>query len=170
MAALTHLGVALAAKPAARNVPLVVLAAGAYALDMIWGVLAVAGIEGMAGPETKAVSSWSHGLFMALVWSLLASLLAWRVSGARRTAVLLGLLVFSHWIIDFTSHPMTAVFPHDAGLPLFFAAEPLVGLGVWRTQAGVTVGEYGVLALGLTIYLLARRRQRHSQPTIQTQS
>ena len=175
-----HLGVGFAAKTVAPKAPLWSLLAASEALDLLSGVFIAVGSESMAVSETSFREGlqiltpgsipWSHGLFMALVWSLLASLLAWRVSGARRTAVLLGLLVFSHWIIDFISHPMTAVFPHDAGLPLFFAAEPLVGLGVWRTQAGVTVGEYGVLALGLTIYLLARRRQRHSQPTIQTQS
>lgn len=62
------------------------------------------------------------------------------------------------WLVDFISHPMTAVFPDDVRLPIFFGNSPLVGLGLWRTQLGVAVGEYGVVFLGLVIYLLTLRR------------
>lgn len=167
MAALTHLGLALAAKPTAPKIPLAVLVTSAYALDLIWGVFYLAGVEQMAGPGVTTANPRSHGLFMAAVWSLLAGLLAGRLSGARRTGLFIGLLVFSHWVIDFISHPMTAVFPHDTGLPLFFANEPLLGLGLWGTSLGVAVGEYGVLALGLLIYLITLaqwRQNRTAQP------
>lgn len=167
MAALTHLGLALAAKPAAPRIPLALLVASAYAIDLIWGVFYLAGVEQMPGPGVTTANPWSHGLFMAAVWSLLAGLLAGGLSGTRRTGLFISILVFSHWIIDFISHPMTAVFPHDMGLPIFFASEPLVGLGLWSTPLGVAVGEYGVLALGLLIYLITLvqwRKHRTAQP------
>lgn len=160
MAGLTHLGVGLAAKPVAPNVPLPVLIVTAYVIDIIWGVFFLAGIEHLSEPGVTVINPWSHGLFMASVWSLLAGLLAWRVGSSRRTGVIIGLLVFSHWLVDFVSHPMTAVFPDDAGLPIFFADAPLVGLGMWRTQLGVAIGEYGIFILGLVIYLVTLRQLR----------
>ena len=117
-----------------------------------------------AGVET--VSYWSHSLFMSVVWSLLAGFLVWLISRNIRTSMFIGAMVFSHWVIDFISHPMTAAFPNDTGLPLFFLeGSPLVGLGLWRTQLGVDIGEYGSLALGMVIYLgtlVYLRKQKNS--------
>ena len=153
MAALTHMAVGLAAKPAAPKIPLAVLILSAYTIDLIWGVFYFLGIEQMPEPGVEAVSYWSHSLFMAVIWSLLAGMIVWLINRNRRTSLFIGLLVFSHWIVDFISHPMTAVFPDALGLPLFFEGSPLVGLGLWRTSLGVALGEYGSLALGVVIYL-----------------
>lgn len=153
MAALTHLAVGLAAKPAAPKIPLAVLIVGAYTIDFIWGLFYLTGVERLPEPGVDATNAWSHSLLMAVIWSLLAGTLAWLVSRNWRITVVMGLLVFSHWLIDFISHPMTAVFPDDTGLPLFFGDSPLVGLGVWRTQLGVNIGEYGTLIIGFVIYI-----------------
>lgn len=54
---------------------------------------------------------------------------------------------------------MTAVFPPaEKGLPLWFHRSPLVGLGLYRTMFGVYAGEFGTLALGIIVYILAQRR------------
>jgi hypothetical protein len=151
MAGLTHFAVGLAAKPAAPKIPLALLILSAYVIDIVWGIFFLAGF--------KAANPWSHSLFMAVIWSLLGGLLAWRIVD-RRAGLVIGLLVFSHWLVDFISHPMTAVFPDDTGLPIFFADSTLVGLGAWRTQLGVAVGEYGVFILGLAIYIVTLRRLR----------
>lgn len=153
MAALTHMAVGLAAKPAAPKIPLAVFILSAYTIDLIWGVFYFLGIEQIPEPGVKAVSYWSHSLFMTVIWSLLAGAIVWLISRNRRTSLIIGLLVFSHWIVDFISHPMTAVFPDALGLPLFFEGSPLVGLGLWRTPLGVALGEYGSLAVGVVIYL-----------------
>jgi hypothetical protein len=154
MAGLAHLGVGLAAKPVAPKVPLVVLLVSAYVIDIVWGVFFFAGIEHLPQPGLTTTSPWSHGLFMSVIWSVLAALLAALISRNARISIVIGLLVFSHWVVDFISHPMTAVFPGDTGLPLFFEGSPTVGLGVWSTQLGVNIGEYGTLILGLVIYFL----------------
>jgi hypothetical protein len=156
MAGLAHVGVGLAAKRFAPNVPLGVLLVGAYAIDIVWGVCVVAGVEHFSGSGEATTSPWSHGLLMAVVWSGLAAVIAQRCCRNRRTSVIIGLLVFSHWVVDFISHPMTAVFPGNTGLPLLFEGSPTVGLGVWSTQLGVSVGEYGTLLAGLVIYILTR--------------
>jgi hypothetical protein len=154
MAGIAHLGVGLAAKRAAPRIPVIVLVTAAYAIDMVWGVFFAAGIEQLPHPGSGTTNPWSHGLFMAVVWSLLGALITFLASRSRRTSLVIGLLVFSHWVVDFISHPMTAVFPGDTGLSLLFDGSPTVGLGLWSTLTGVNIGEYGSLLLGLAIYIL----------------
>jgi hypothetical protein len=166
MAALAHLGVGLAAKPAAPKVPVVVLVVSAYAIDFIWGVFFFTGLERLPESNSPTTNPWSHGLFMAVVWSVLAGLAAALISRDRRISLIVGLLVFSHWVVDFISHPMTAVFPGDTGLPLLFEGSPTVGLGVWRTQLGVNIGEYGTIIGGSIIYLLALRKLRKEKKSL----
>jgi hypothetical protein len=164
MAGLAHLGVGLAAKRAAPTVPVGVLIAAAYGIDIVFGVFWLAGVERIPGPGVQTDNPWSHGLFMAVVWSLSAGLVGARVSRSGRTGVVLGLVVLSHWIVDFVSHPMTAVFPADRGLPLLFEGSRLVGLGLWKSPLGVNIGEYGTTAVGLGIYVMTllwlRRKRR----------
>jgi hypothetical protein len=149
---MAHLGVGLAAKRVAPKTPVWILILAAYAIDFIWAVFYFLGIEHSAADGVAAPNPWSHGLFMALVWSLLAGVIAFWFSHKRGAGLVIGLLFFSHWVVDFISHPMTAVFPADTGLPLLFAGSPLVGLGVWSTQLGVNIGEYGTVIVGLVIY------------------
>ncbi len=136
---------------------------GAYALDVVWGVFWAAGIERYPKPGAVVPPVWSHGLFMAIAWSALGGLIAARIGRQIRTGVVFGLVVFSHWVVDFITHPMTAVFPSDTGLPLLFYGSPLVGLGLYGTKLGVDIGEYGTLALGIFVYILARRRFRRTR-------
>jgi hypothetical protein len=49
------------------------------------------------------------------------------------------------------------------GLPLLFEGSPLVGLGLWGSQLGVAIGEYGIFLLGLAIYLFTRWRWRRQK-------
>jgi hypothetical protein len=58
------------------------------------------------------------------------------------------------------------MFPGDTGLPLLFEGSPTVGLGVWRTQLGVNIGEYGTLILGLIIYILTLRKLRNEKKSL----
>ncbi len=163
MAGIAHVGVGLAAKRVAPRLPLWILLVAAWAIDIIWAVFFFAGIEHLPGPEVSSTNPYSHGLLMAVIWSALAGLIAGRLSREPRTGAILGLLVFSHWVVDAISHPMTAAFPEDTGLSLLFEGSPTVGLGLWSTDLGVSVGEYGTLLLGIAIYLLTLRRLRRER-------
>ncbi|MBN1285422.1 MAG: hypothetical protein JXB47_08490 [Anaerolineae bacterium] len=163
MAGLTHLGVGLAAKRVAPKTPLWALVVSAYALDFLFGVFWLLGIERVPGEDVEASSPYSHGLFMAAIWSALAGLTARRISRDTRTGWVVGLLTFSHWVVDFISHPMTAVFPRDTGLPVFFDDSPKIGLGVWRTKTGMNIGEYGSLIAGAVIYLFTLRKLKKEE-------
>ena len=152
MAVMTHIAVGLAAKRVAPKTPVILLILAAYVIDMIWGVFYYFGIEAMADGTTT--NPWSHGLFMSLVWSTLVGLIVFWVSRNLRAGWIAALLVFSHWIIDFISHPMLFAFPHDTGLSLLFDGSPTIGLGLWRTELGMNIGEYGMLALGFIVYVV----------------
>jgi hypothetical protein len=67
----------------------------------------------------------------------------------RRTSIVIGLLVFSHWVLDFISH--------DSDLPLLFNGSPLVGLGLENSLAVGLIMELSLLAGGVTIYLVTRK-------------
>lgn len=161
MAGLTHLGVGMAAKRALPQVHAGVLVAAAYAIDIAWAGFWAAGLERYYTPGVTSTAPWSHGLFTSLVWSAVAGMVAWLISRHRRTSLGIGLLVFSHWVVDFIAKPMTHAFPGDSGLPLLFAGSPTVGLGLWRTAAGEYVGEYAVTLLGVLLYLQTKLKGRN---------
>ena len=163
-----HLGIALAARPIARKVPLWVLLVASEVLDLLcFGFIAL-GIEktGLSHTDfahgitelTSGVIPWSHGLSMSVFWSLLAAAIAWLVYHNRRASIIVGLVVFSHWALDFIVHP--------ADLPLLFNGSPKVGLGLWSSGPGLLLSiflEIGLLAGGLAIYLVARKRIKNGE-------
>jgi len=154
-----HLGAGLAVKRIAPQVSLGVLLLAAELIDILWIIFALAGIEKMG------FSPWSHSLFMAIIWSLVAGLIAGYFYRSRRAAALIGLVVFSHWVLDFISHPMGALgMGTQPDLPLFFAGSTQVGLGLYNSIPGVIAGELGMILLGLAFYL-PNRISRHSSST-----
>jgi hypothetical protein len=95
-----HIGVGLAAKRVAPKAPLGVLLLAATVIDTLCGVFVITGIEGIDASGTSSIP-WSHGLFMAVVWSIVGYAVAFLLSRDRRTGIIVGLLVFSHWVLDF---------------------------------------------------------------------
>ena len=47
---------------------------------------------------------WSHGLLMSTVWATVTAAGASRAYRDRRTGIVLGLVVLSHWVLDFVAH------------------------------------------------------------------
>lgn len=169
MAAMTHMAVGLAAKRIAPKTPVIVLILAAYGIDMIWGVFYYFGIESMADGATT--NPWSHGLFMSLVWSALVGLIVfWVGRKNRRAGWIAAALVFSHWVIDFISHPMRFAFPNDTGLSILFDGSPTIGLGLWSTELGMNIGEYGVLAAGAVFYILTLIKFRREKKAAQMET
>ena len=141
-----HFAIALAARPKA---PVWLLLVASEVLDLLAFAFMAIGIE-HAEPEPSF--AWSHGLFMSVVWSVVAGGITLFFFRSRRTSLVIGLLVFSHWILDFISH--------TPDLPLLFNGSPLVGLGL---ESSILVGvilEFSMLAGGIAIYLLTRNRAK----------
>ena len=100
-----HIAVGLAAKPVTPKASLGALLLSATAIDTLAGVFVITGIEAMDASGNSSFP-WSHGLFMAVVWAIVAAAVAFTLSRDRRVSVLISLVVFSHWVLDFISHPM----------------------------------------------------------------
>ncbi len=152
-----HAALALAAKARAPRVSLGVLIAAAFGLDLLWPIFLLLGVERVTitpghtafTPLSFDSYPWSHSLLMALVWSAVAAgLMAW-CYGEAEPAVIVSLLVLSHWILDFISH--------GPDLPLWPGASPQVGLGLWKSIAATLVVEGILYAAGIAIYLRTTR-------------
>jgi hypothetical protein len=68
---------------------------------------------------------------------------------------IIGLLGFSHWVLDFVSHPMGMGKELPPDLPLLFAGSPKVGLGLYNSVAAALITDFGLLAVGMAIYLVS---------------
>lgn len=162
MSGIGHFAAGFAAKPLAPEVPLWVLLAAGETNEILYFAFTALGIEAQADAQidfergmsylTSTVNPWSHGLFMSAVWSILVALAALFVYRNRRTAGLLGMIVFSHWILDFLMH---------SNLPLFFDSSPLLGIGLESTGPGfmfMTILDLVLLGGGIALYWTNKKR------------
>jgi len=151
MSPIGHLAMGFAAKTAGPKISLGVLLAASWLFDILYFIFAFAGIESAENITKPGVvpTPYSHGLFMAVIWSILAGVLAWRVYHSQRAGLVIGLVVFSHWMLDFISWN---------NLYLFFEGSPKVGLGLFNTLGGnFVLVEVGLFVVGLAIYFVTRR-------------
>ena len=158
-----HLGIGFAAKSVTPEVPLWVLLVSSEALDLLSFGFGAIGIEkfGVIGTDLRnglefiepGSVPWSHGLFMSVVWSVVFALIAYYIYRDRRASGIIGLVVFSHWVLDFIVHP--------PDLPLLFNGSPLLGLGLWTSGPGLIISgllELVLLIVGIEIYRGYRKR------------
>ena len=160
MAGLGHLGLGFAAKPLVPKVHLVVLLIATELIDILWGIFYFTGID--RGNIDANSSPWSHSLSMSVIWSVLAAILVGCIYHDNRSGIVTGLLVFSHWVIDFITHPMGAIFggtPLSPDLPLFFNSSHKMGLGLYNHSFAIAIAtDIGMLLLGVTIYFFNRNK------------
>jgi hypothetical protein len=158
MAGLGHLAFGFAAKPIVPRMHLVVLLFTSELIDILWGIFYFNGID--SGNTDSNSFPWSHSLFMSLIWSFLAAVIFGIIYHDNRSGIIIGLIVFSHWIIDFITHPMGAIFggtPLPPDLPLFFNSSHNVGLGFYNHSFTLAIAtDLGMLLIGVVIYLLHR--------------
>jgi hypothetical protein len=148
-----HVAAGLAAKPAAPKASLGVLLIAAMGLDTLCGIFSATGVE-YIGADAPISIPWSHGLFMSLVWSAASFGIAFLSSRNLRTSLVIALVVFSHWVLDFIAHPMGLGKPLPPDLPLLFGGSPKVGLGLYNNLAAALPTELGLFAAGIAFYLL----------------
>lgn len=158
MAGLGHIGFGFAAKHIVPKIHLVVLLIASELIDLLWAIFYFTGID--RGSVSIDSSPWSHSLFMSVIWSVLAAVVATLIYHDRRSGLVIGLLVFSHWVIDFITHPMGAIFggkPLPPDLPLFFNGSPKVGLGLYNHSFAIAIiSDMLMLVFGLAIYIWYR--------------
>lgn len=145
-----HAAVALAAKPLLPRVNLALPLLAAFWVDLVWPVFLLLGIERVRiDPGNTAFTPldfvhypWTHSLAAALGWSVLFGVVCLR--NGRRPALILGLLVFSHWVLDAVSH--------RPDLPLWPGSATLVGFGLWHSVPATMIVEGAMFAAGVWIY------------------
>ncbi len=148
-----HFGIGMGAKKAAPEISLGWLFLAVQFLDLLWPTLLLLNVEqvaintepGRTIPLTFTYYPFSHSLLMVLVWSFLFGLIYWLLKKNIQNAVILGLCVFSHWLLDLVVH-----YPD---LPLFPGNSPLVGLGLWKSPAGTALIEGAIFITGLLWYV-----------------
>ncbi len=154
-----HLAVALAAKRAAPRAPLAGLVAAAFALDLIWPVLLLAGLERVRiAPGITAFTPldfehypWSHSLSMAVIWGVVLGRLSVVRSRKVGGALLIAFVVISHWVLDYVTH--------RPDLPLW-PGGPVAGLGLWNSIAGTLAVEGSLFAAAVALYVRGTRKIR----------
>ncbi len=157
---LGHLAVGFAAKRAAPKASLGVLLAASELIDLLAPAFFLLGWEqvrfettGNAFTRASFYYPFSHSLAMTFVWAALAGFLYWIITRYRTGALVVGLAVLSHWVLDFISH--------KPDMPLYPGDSPLVGLGLWYSLAWTAIVELLMLAAGVWIYIrMTRPRDR----------
>lgn len=151
-----HYALGLAAKRAAPRTSLGTLFIAPTLADLLWPIFLLLGWEHsrvVPGPN-PLLTLWlddipySHSLFTLIVWGALFGYLYWRRRGDKRAAVVIGLLVVSHWVLDFVTHrPDMPIYP----------GSPTVGLGLWNSPTATAIVEALMLLVGLATYTRVTR-------------
>ena len=161
-----HYSVAFAATSEKNKIPLWVLFVAVQFLDYIWATLVLLGIEKLRVIKGFTAGSmldsyfhpYSHSLITAILWSIVAAIaykgLCSRLEFAytKSAALIVGVAVFSHWILDLIAHPRD--------LPIYDNTWK-VGFGLWNYRDPEFALEIGLLGAGIMLYLL-----RNAMPAI----
>lgn len=151
-----HYAVAFGAKRAAPRTSLGMLVLAAQLADLIWPVLVLLGVE-----EVRVVRGTNpflyldfvrypitHSLVAIVGWGLVLGALYYAARRYARGAVVLGLVVVSHWLLDWLTH--------RPDLPLW-PGGPRVGLGLWVHPVATVIVELAMLVIGLWLYVRTTR-------------
>jgi membrane-bound metal-dependent hydrolase YbcI (DUF457 family) len=148
-----HYAVALAAKKVAPKVSLGTLFLSAQLADLLWPAFLLVGLEHVRiDPGNTAFTPLdfydypiTHSLIGAIAWSLICGSLYYIFRREIRNSFVLGLVVFSHWVLDFITH--------RPDLPLGIGSNIYFGLGLWNTIPGTIAVELLLFILGIMVYI-----------------
>lgn len=153
-----HFGLAFAAKRVAPKTSLGTTFVCAQLADLFWPIFLLLGVEQVriaprAGNPLLTLDftsyPWSHGLVPELLAGVAVGVLYFAIARNGRGALIVGLLVPSHWLLDFIVHV--------PDLPLYPGAVGRYGLGLWRHPAATVVVELILFSFGLLIYSRSTR-------------
>jgi hypothetical protein len=154
---LGHFALGFAAKKADTGVSLATALVAAQLADVVWPFLILSGVERVAiAPGDTPVTPlrfesfpYSHSLVALALWGTAFGALHYLSRRRGRGAILLGLLVLSHWVLDVVSH--------RPDVPLTPWGATLLGLGLWRSRPATLAAEGLLFACGVAVYVAATR-------------
>jgi membrane-bound metal-dependent hydrolase YbcI (DUF457 family) len=150
---LGHFGVAFAAKAWAPRTSLGTLFLAGQFLDLLWPTLLLVQIErvridavnGGVTPLVFVHYPISHSLLAAAAWAALLALVYLALTRNRRGALIVALLVVSHWFLD--------ALVHRPDLLLVPWSSTAIGLNLWASRVATLAVELPLFAIGLLLYL-----------------
>jgi membrane-bound metal-dependent hydrolase YbcI (DUF457 family) len=152
-----HFALGFAAKKRDKKISLGTLFIAVQWLDLLWPFFILTGIEKVSIDPGNTVLTplnfeyypWSHSMLMAILWGVLFALIYYTFTKNRSGAILLSLLVFSHWALDWLTH--------RADLPLTPFTDLKTGLGLWDYKLLEIFIESLLFIISLLIYTKATR-------------
>ena len=153
-----HFALAFAAKRVVPTVSLGTLFLAAQLADLVWPVFVLLGIERVeVRPGTTALVPldfvhypYSHSLLALIGWAAAIAFIHHVGRRARlQTAITLGALVLSHWVLD--------VLTHRPDVPVTLGGSTRLGFGLWDSIGGTVAVEALLFAVGVALYVKATR-------------
>ena len=148
-----HFGLAAGVKARERLVPLWALMLATVWLDVIFIFTYAVGVEdvkdapGTDGGYGDVIihADWTHSLVGAGAIAVLTGWVVMRWWG-RRGGIVIGAVVFSHWILDLVVHrDDMPILPGNAG-------DIRVGFGLWKHHLASILVEAAILLIGAFLY------------------
>jgi len=154
-----HFALAFGAKQFAPKVSLGILFLACQLADIIWPNLVLLGIEALAVEPGITVMTplnflhypYSHSLVALLFWSaIFAVAYALLRRSGTKAAIVIAVLVLSHWVLD--------VLTHRPDMPITLSDASPIGLGLWNFPVVAVPLELGLFGAGIWMYI------RHTKP------
>src|SRR5262249_26823850 len=148
-----HFGLAFAAKRAAPRTSLGTTFVAAQFADLLWPIFLLVGAEQVriVSPRPNPLLTldfvsypWSHSLATQLAGGAVLGALYFAVTRYRAGAIVVGLLVPSHWLLD--------LIVHIPDLPLYPGGAARFVLGLWRNPVATVILELVVYFAGVWTY------------------
>ena len=142
-----HYGVGFAGKRISPKLSLGTLFLAAQFLDLLFPIFLLIGLEKVKidpgntsfAPLNFTYYPFSHSFLGVLIWSAAFGLVYYLFRKNKKAAIILGLLVLSHWILDLITH--------RPDLPLYPGSNIFLGLGLWNSIIGTIIIE-GIIFIG----------------------
>jgi len=156
-----HFAAAFAAKKFAPKVNLAILFIACQLADLIWPVLLLLGIEKVSVDHSATAVMpfdfvhypYSHSLLMLTVYAALLGLTIKALYKSNKAALIAGLTVISHWVLDLITH--------RPDMPLTFGGAKY-GWGLWNSVPATLIVEG--LFFVYCVYLYKKSKTDSAQP------
>ena len=149
-----HYAASLALKKIEKRASLGILFLAVQFVDIVFFPLVLLGVERINIIENFTQSThfeleympYTHSLLATACWSVAVyGLFRWVVVKNKSVALVTGLAVFSHWLLD--------LLVHIPDLPLWSDASPKLGMGLWNSAIGTYTLEAVLLVGACWLYL-----------------
>jgi len=147
-----HFGIGFGAKSFAPKVSLGTLFLASQFIDLLWPSLLLLNLEQVRiVPGATVVTPLlferypiSHSLMTVMGWAVLVGGIHFMLKRKTVSALILGALVISHWMLD--------AIVHQPDLPLYPGSITLIGLNLWSSLPITLMIEGTLFAFGVWLY------------------